>query len=162
MQSLEWISQTGLSTWIREGDTIWAYPMIITLHSAGLAVMVGLSVVVALRILGVARGLPLAAMRSVYPMMWLGFGVNAVSGVALIIADPVGMLTNPLVFIKLLLIAAAIVCIVRIERRVLRSSEAQAGVVPSGGKGLALASLVLWAAATTTGRLTAYLGSESL
>jgi hypothetical protein len=136
--------------------------MIITLHSAGLAVMVGLSVVVALRILGVARGLPLAAMRSVYPMMWLGFGVNAVSGVALIIADPVGMLTNPLVFIKLLLIAAAIVCIVRIERRVLRSPEAQAGVVPSGGKGLALASLVLWAAATTTGRLTAYLGPNSL
>ena len=162
MQVLEWISQTGLSTWIREGDTIWAYPMIITFHSAGLAVMVGLSVVVALRILGVARALPLAAMRSLYPMMWLGFGVNAISGVGLIVSDPVGMLTNPLLSIKLLLIAGAIGCIVTIDRRVLRSPEAQSGVVPSGGKGLALASIVLWTAATTVGRLTAYIGSDSL
>ena len=162
MQALEWISQTGLSTWIREGDTMWAYPMVITLHSAGLAVMVGLSVVVALRVLGVARALPLAAMSSLYPMMWFGFVVNAVSGVGLIISDPVGMLTNPLLFIKLLLIAAAIGCIVRIERRVLRSPEAQMDVVPTGGKGLALASLAFWAAATTTGRFTAYIGSNSL
>ena len=54
MHTLEWVSQTGLSTWIREGNSIWAYPMIITFHSAGLAVMVGLSCVVALRILGFA------------------------------------------------------------------------------------------------------------
>ena len=161
MSLLEWISQTALSTWIREGDTVWAYPMVITLHSAGLAVMVGLSVVVALRVLGVARALPLAAMRSLYPMMWLGFGVNAVSGVGLIISDPVGMLTNPLLFIKLALIAAAIYCIVRIERRVLRSPETETGAVPSGGR-LAVATLVLWAAATTIGRFTAYIGSDRL
>jgi hypothetical protein len=136
--------------------------MIITLHSAGLAVMVGLSVVVALRVLGVARALPLAAMRSLYPMMWLGFGVNAVSGVGLIISDPVGMLTNPLLFIKLALIAAAIYCIVKIERRVLRSPETETGAVPSGGRGLAVATLVLWAAATTIGRFTAYIGSDRL
>ena len=162
MSLLEWISQTALSTWIREGDTVWAYPMVITLHSAGLAVMVGLSVVVALRVLGVARALPLAAMSSLYPMMWLGFGVNAISGVALILADPVGMLTNPLLFIKLLLIAGAIGCIVRIERRVLRSPAAQTDVVPSSSKRLAVALLVLWAAATTVGRFTAYIGSDSL
>jgi hypothetical protein len=136
--------------------------MVITFHSAGLAVMVGLSVVVALRVLGVARALPLAAMRSLYPMMWLGFGVNAVSGVGLILADPVGMLTNPLLYVKLLLIAAAIGCIVRIDRHVLRPSEAQADLVPSGGKGVAFASLVLWVAATTVGRFTAYIGADSL
>jgi hypothetical protein len=159
---LEWLSQTSLSIWIREGDTVWAYPMVITFHSAGLAVMVGLSVVIALRIMGVARGLPLAALRSLYPMMWLGFGVNALSGFGLILADPIGMLTNPLLYMKLLLIAAAIVCLVRIERHVLHPSEAPADALPSGAKGLALATLMLWAAATTVGRFTAYIGSDTL
>ena len=101
--------------------------------------MVGLSAVVALRILGVAPGLPLPALDRLYPAMWVGFSVNAVSGVALIIADPVAMLTNPLFLIKMLLIAAAVVNLVLINRRVLRSPEARAGVVPSGGKRLALA-----------------------
>ena len=162
MEFLEWIAQTGLSSWIRESSSIWAYPAIITLHSAGLAVMVGLSGVVALRILGFAPGLPLSAMDRVYPAMWVGFSVNAVSGVALIISDPVGMLSNPLFLVKMLLIAAAVANLVLIHRRVLRSAEARAGIVPSGGRRLAVALIVLWIAATTTGRLTAYLGARAL
>lgn len=160
MDFLHWIEQTGLSIWIREADSLWAYPAIITFHSAGLAVMVGLSAVIALRILGFAPGLPLAAMEKLYPMMWLGFWVNATSGVALMVADPVKMVTNPLLSIKLLLIAAAIGSLVLIRRRVLRSPDVQASVVPAGGKALAIASLALWIAATTAGRLTAYLGAQ--
>lgn len=161
MGFLLWLEQTGLSTWIREGDSLWAYPAVITLHSIGLAVMVGLSAVVALRILGVAPGVPLAALEKLYPPMWLGFGINAVSGVALIVADPVKMVRNPLLWFKLLLIAIAVLNVVQIDRRVLRTPDARAGIVTSAGKRLAIASLVLWVAATTTGRLTAYLGAQA-
>lgn len=160
MHTLEWVSQTGLSTWIREADTVWAYPMVITFHAAGLAVMVGLSVVVALRILGIASTLPLAAMDRLYPTIWFGFWINAVSGVGLIVSDPVGMLTNPLFLIKIMLVAAAVINVAVIRRRVVRSPSVQSGGLPSGAKGLAVASLVLWAAATTMGRLTAYLGTR--
>lgn len=161
MEFLHWMEQTGLSIWIREADTAWAYPAVITLHSAGLAVLVGLSVVIDLRILGVAPALPLSAMGKLYPAMWLGFWVNAVSGVGLIVADPVTMLTNPLMWVKLLLIAVAVGTLVAIRRRVLRSPAVQdGGVVPAGGRALALASLALWIAATTVGRLTAYLGAQ--
>jgi hypothetical protein len=160
VQLLEWISQTGLSTWIREGNTIWAYPMIITFHAAGLAVMVGLSVVVALRILGVARDLPLAGMERLYPAIWIGFWVNAISGTGLIVSDPVGMLTNPMFLAKILFVAAAVGNVVLIQRRVIRSPGVISGIVPPGAKRLAFASLLLWAAATTMGRLTAYLGTQ--
>jgi hypothetical protein len=68
------------------------------------------------------------------------------------------MLTNPLFWIKMALIAASIYVIVRVNRRVLQSPEAKRNVVAEGGKGLAIATLALWAAATTMGRLTAYLG----
>jgi hypothetical protein len=160
VQLLEWISETGLSTWIRSADTVWAYPMIITFHAAGLAVMVGLSVVVALRILGIARDLPLAGMERLYPAIWLGFWVNAVSGAGLIISDPVGMLTNPLFLTKMLLVAGAIANVVLIQRRVIRSPGVKSGILPSGAKRMAFASLLLWTAATTMGRLTAYLGNQ--
>jgi hypothetical protein len=160
VELLHQIEQTGLSVWIREGDSVWAYPTVITLHSIGLAVMVGLSAVIALRILGVAPGLPLSALNKLYPTMWVGFWVNAFSGVGLIVADPVTMLTNPLMSVKLLLIAAAVTTLVLIRRRVLCSPAAQAGGAPSNGRGLAFASLALWTAATTVGRLTAYLGAQ--
>lgn len=160
MQTLEWVSQTPLSVWIREGTSIWAYPMIITFHSAGLAVMVGLSAVVALRILGVARGLPLAPMERLYPMIWTGFVINAISGIGLILGDPVGMLTNPLFIVKILLVGAAVANVAVIERRVVRSPEVKSGGEPSGSRALAVGSLVLWVAATTMGRLTAYLGAQ--
>ena len=160
MHTLEWVSQTGVSTWIREGNSIWAYPMIITFHSAGLAVMVGLSSVVALRILGFASALPLVAMDRLYPAIWSGFWVNAISGLGLIVSDPVGMLTNWMFFVKMLLVAAAVMNVVLIRRRVVRSASVQSGILPPGAKSLALASLMLWVAATTMGRLTAYLGAQ--
>ena len=160
MHTLEWVSQTGVSTWIREGNSIWAYPMIITFHSAGLAVMVGLSSVVALRILGFASALPLAAMDRLYPAIWSGFWVNAVSGLGLIVSDPVGMLTNWMFLVKMLLVAAAVMNVVLIRRRVVRSASVRSGILPTGAKSLAVASLMLWTVATTMGRLTAYLGTQ--
>jgi hypothetical protein len=160
VQILDWLSQTAPSIWIREGTSIWAYPMIITLHSVGLAVMVGLSVVVALRILGVASALPLAAMERLYPAIWAGFVINTISGIGLILGDPVGMLTNPLFGVKILLVAAAVANVAIIERRVVRSPRAHASGASRGGQMLATASLVLWVAATTMGRLTAYLEAQ--
>ena len=154
---IDWLSNTGLSAWIRESNSLWAYPGVITFHSVGLAIMVGLSAVIALRVLGVASGLPLAAMSRLYGMIWVGFVLNAVSGVLLLISEPT-LLVNKLLWFKLALIAASITTIVRMNRRVLLTPEAKANRVPDGGRGLAYATLVLWSAATTVGRLTAYLG----
>src|SRR5262247_4131556 len=92
--------------------------------------------------------------------IWLGFWINAVSGAGLIISDPVGMLTNPLFLTKMLLVAAAVANVVLIQRRVIRSPGVKSGILPSGAKRMAFASLLLWTAATTMGRLTAYLGNQ--
>ena len=68
---------------------------------AGLAFFVGISSAIALRILGVAPGLPLAPFRKLYPVMWLGFFFNAVSGVLLLIIEPTKFLTMVDFYIKL-------------------------------------------------------------
>ena len=41
MAVLNWLEATGLSTWVREGESIWAFPTILTLHTFGLGLLVG-------------------------------------------------------------------------------------------------------------------------
>ena len=50
---------------------------------------------------GFARGVPLTALLPFFRAMWLGFWVNAVSGVLLLITYPTKALTNPLFYMKL-------------------------------------------------------------
>jgi hypothetical protein len=69
MPFLRWLEALSLSTWIREGGSIWRYPTIFFLHTVGLGFLAGLSVAMALRILGVASRLPLAPFAKFFPLM---------------------------------------------------------------------------------------------
>jgi len=118
----------------------------------------GLSAAIDLRILGVARGVPLVEMRRFMPVLWVGFWMNAVSGVLLLIGYPTKALTNPVFYLKLALIAAAMVLLVKIARTAFQADAP----VDAGGpeaqrlRRLAIISLVCWASAITAGRLLAY------
>jgi hypothetical protein len=119
---------------------------------------VGISAALSLRVLGVAPQVPLAEMRRFVPVLWGGFWLNAASGILLLIGYPTKALTNPVFYLKLILIAVAMVLFVRISRRTLHQSSTQA-VDPAASpalKRLAVVSLVCWAGAITAGRLLAY------
>lgn len=147
-----WIEHWALSVWIRESLSIFAFPAILTLHTLGLALLVGANAAIDLRILGVAKSMPLAPLERFFPLAWGGFWVNVVSGVLLLIAYPAKALTNPLFFVKLTLIAFAAWTAVAIRRAVFRTPQRD----PSRGRRLAAASLFLWTAAIVSGRLLAY------
>ena len=151
-----WIEQTGFSTWVRESPSMLAFPSVIVLHTVGLGFLVGTSVAIDLRILGVASRNPLSPMESFFPVMWVGFWVNAVSGVMLLIAYPTKALTDPVFYIKLLCIALAVTCIRLIKKQVFRDPNLDERPVPMKGKILAGASLVCWGGAIIAGRLLAY------
>jgi hypothetical protein len=151
----DWIERTGLSLWIREGS-LWAFPIILILHTVGLAFLVGANVAIDVRMLGFARGLPLQAMLPFFKVMWLGFWVNAVSGVLLLITYPTKALTNPLFYLKLGLIAIA-VAHARWARRQIVGNPAFAGArLPAMARVASMAALVCWMAAIAAGRLLAY------
>ena len=155
---LAWVESMALATWVRESDSLWAYPGVISFHAVGLSIMVGLSAMVDLRLLGCAPGLPLAGMRSLNRWIWIGFWVNAVSGAALLIASATTMLTNPLFYTKMGLIVLAMTNVMLVNRAAFPPGISS-NVVTSRARTLAITSLVLWAATITTGRLTAYLGN---
>jgi hypothetical protein len=154
---LLWLSSTSLARWVNESETIVGYSGILFLHTLGLAVTVGASVVVDLRMLGAASRISVGALLPLFRYMWLGFAVNAVSGAMLFAADAPRKAANPLFELKLALIAIGVAVMALMERRLL---QAQSGVPLAASQprlnALAIASLVIWAAAIAAGRLVAY------
>ena len=158
-QCLTWIHTTGLSIWINESESFLGYPTILFLHTLGLAALVGFSVSTDVRLLGIAPRIPIPSLSRLFPFMWFGLWVNVISGTLLFIADPIRKAMNPLFEIKLALVALGLVVMVLIQRqlyRIEKDSDAERRTRASS-RFLAIASLAIWAAAITAGRLLAYL-----
>src|SRR5438128_3293391 len=117
MQFLSAVEQSGFSVWVRESNSLLAYPGVLFLHTLGMGVVAGISGLIALRILGCAREVPLADVRKMYPYMWVGFYVNAVTGIVLFAIDATTKIIDPVFYVKLAFIAAALFrCIESIGR----------------------------------------------
>jgi hypothetical protein len=153
---LKTIEDSGISTWLRESESPFAFYFVLLFHTFGLALLVGGSAVIDLRLLGIEQEIPLVPLKRLFSVMWLGFAINAASGTLLLVAYPTKALTNPVFYLKLLLIGSAVWIMTRLKTRVfddLRLNDAEMMV---RGKTLAKWSLVLWLAAITAGRLLAY------
>jgi hypothetical protein len=148
------LEASAFSTWLRESPSVWAYPTVLTLHTLGLGVLVGANWMVDLRVLGVARAVPIGILSRAFPVMWAGFWLNAISGVLLLVADPTKGLI-PIFLWKLGVIAVGVAFILLLKRKVYgRGVEMDNASV--GVKMMAALSLVIWIAAIATGRWMAY------
>src|SRR5205814_4283767 len=85
------------------------YPTILFLHSIGMALVAGFNAVIDLRILGLSPKIPLKPMERLYPWLWWGFGINAVTGTSLLMADATTKLTNPDFGVKMLFVFSGVV-----------------------------------------------------
>lgn len=151
-----WLESTGLSIWLREEPSIWAFPFVLILHTWGLAFLVGANVAIGVKILGAARGVPLGSLERYFRVMWFGFWVNAFSGVLLLIAYPTKALTNPLFYVKLIFVAAGLLVAGRIHAHVRELTSTDLRPMPGSVRLLAMASLFCWVASITAGRFLAY------
>ena len=152
---LIWLESTALSQWIVGSESMFAFPGILALHAIGMGFAVGICLALDLRVLGVAPGVRIAEMRRFVPVVWAAFWLNAVSGVLLLIGYPTKALTNPVFYLKLLLIAVGLWLFRRIGRRVFDDAGDERAQSPLVQR-LAIVSLVCWVGAITAGRLLAY------
>src|SRR5271169_4962768 len=129
-----WTESSALSMWIRETPSIFVYPAIITLHVIAIGVLAGGSAAIDLRILGFAPRVRLAAMEKFFPLLWLAFGLNAVTGTLLLIGYPTKAFTNPLFYVKLALITLGLFILLRIRIDVLADPVADHQPVGRSGK----------------------------
>ena len=156
MDFLMWLEQLSISTWVRESTSKLAYPTVLLLHVLGMGVVAGISGVISLRLLGVSPKIPVKPLERLYPLMWWGFGVNAVTGTGLLLASAATRLIDPTFYIKMIFIFAGVAVLQRTRNKVFRSLGPD-GALPESSKGLAWAGLICWLGAVTAGRLLAYL-----
>jgi hypothetical protein len=158
MDFLMRVEATGLSTWVRESPSVWAFPTVLALHTLGLGLVVGGSAILSLRVLGSASRMPLTPLEKLYPIIWFGFTVNAISGVLLLMKAATTAGISGLFWTKIGIIVLAMIVIVRMRAAVFGGTDAETRPISGSAKALALASIVLWTAAIIAGRLLAYVG----
>lgn len=155
---LQWLHDTTFSITLRE--SIWAEPIIETIHVLTLTMLLGFAALLDLRLLGAAL-----RSRSVSEVLhqlnpWLGgaFGVMVVSGTLLFCGDPVAFYSTIFFRVKMLMLLLAglnvLIFNVTIGRRV--SEWDRDARTPRGAQVAAVVSLVLWVAIVAAGRAIAY------
>ncbi|HEY9182455.1 MAG TPA: hypothetical protein VIQ99_04595 [Gammaproteobacteria bacterium] len=147
-------------TWVGVlvAESLWGYPLLETIHTIGMAMLIGALGLVNLRVLGYKPELPLIGTRDLLPLAWAGFTLNAISGSLLFTSDAVYFFESYTFRIKIVLIVLAGINAALLGRRVFREAAGAPPVsVDTGTKWIAATSLVFWIAAVCAGRLIAYL-----
>ncbi len=160
MGLLETLNNTALSVYMRE--SLWGYPIALTLHAIGMGLLVGVVSIMDLRVLGVFRAIPFPGLNKWFPVILVGFLVNLCSGTMLYLSDPVNLIKNPAFVVKIILVFLGLIMLL-----VMRATPAfkniatmEAGAI--GGtpaRTVAIVSLIIWISAVTAGRLTGYISA---
>lgn len=156
MAFLEWLQSTRVASFVAE--TLWAYPLFETLHTLGMALLIGALGLINLRILGYKAELPVVGTLDLLPLAWFGFSVNLVSGFALFTSDAVYFWSSITFKVKLGLIVLAGINAFVLSQSVFRNARAGDATAPGmPAKLVAGTSLMFWVGAIIAGRLIAYL-----
>jgi hypothetical protein len=157
MGFLEWLEMSPFGTWV--GESLWAYPFFETMHTIGMAMVIGALGLIDLRILGFKPELPILGTQKLLPLAWIGFTMNLVSGLTLFTSDAQHFWSSYTFRIKIvLIILGGINAAILSSRMFGEPRPGTPAVVPtSGTKWIAATSLVFWFGAICAGRLIAYL-----
>ena len=144
----------------------WAWPLCESLHFIGMAMLVGVAGVIDLRLLGMAKGLPLAPLQRLMPWAALGFAINLITGFVFIAGNPRQYIGPPLslsfaakmLFILLAGLNVLLFYITGLKRLV---DRVEAGHdAPLGAKVSAAVSLFLWVGVMYWGRMLQFFGKS--
>jgi len=76
-------------------DHSWVWPAMETIHFIGMALLFGVALLVHMRMLGLMKSIPFAAVHRLMPMGILGFALNVVSGMVFFLSNPPLYFLNP-------------------------------------------------------------------
>ena len=154
---MEWLESTALAEWVR--TSLVGYPLVLTVHSIGMAIMIGLVWVVDLRLVGWFKRIPYTALDNLIRVAWYGLAINFITGSAIFTSQAVFYTTSPIFLLKMFMILCGAITAAYMQPRIRREAPSWASgtAVPQGLKTLAAASAGMWLVAIIAGRFTAYL-----
>lgn len=152
---LEWLENSGLARLIQE--SAWGYPIVLSAHAVGMAILAGIVLMMNFRVLGMAPRVPMSALKPIYRVALVGLVINAISGTMLFVANPDAFWVSTPFWIKMSLLAVGIVLLVKMSRRLFPSGGVVPEVAPEKGlRLLAAVSSIAWLGVIIMGRLIAY------
>ena len=154
---LEWLEYTSLSIWVAE--SIWGYPIMLSLHIVGLAVVVGIFTVYNFRLLGFFNSLEFEPFLDFFRLAWLGLLVNFVSGFTLFSSQATFYVTNVPFLVKIFSIISGSLLALKIQLRLRSIVKARENRITKPNwedRFYAMISLIIWTSAIFSGRLIAY------
>ena len=156
MAFLEWLEMSALAELV--AVSLWGYPIMLSLHAVGLAVVVGVLAMVDLRVMGCFSSMEIVPMRKLINLAKAGFIVNLLSGFALFSSQATYFIGHKAFIIKIIAIVLAIVNAVILKSMLAKNAESwdQGTAISMNAKLLAFSSLILWSVAMIAGRLIAY------
>ncbi|MBF8301683.1 MAG: hypothetical protein HW394_2053 [Acidobacteria bacterium] len=133
----------------------WAWPITESIHFVGLTLLFGSIAAWDLRLIGLAKQVPIAAFHRLIPFAILGFATNAASGTFFLMTDPDQYVYNPAFHLKMLCVILAganvVLFYLTMYRRVNRLGPGAQGPVLARLSGAV--SLVLWVTVIICGRM---------
>ena len=133
----------------------WGWPMAESIHFLGLSMLVGCIGLFDLRLLGMAKRIPIAALHKLIPWGLLGFAINITTGSLFLLTEPDQYIYNPSFQFKVLFImlagANALTFYITTYRRA--TGPNAPSDAPRAAKAVAVVSLSLWIAVIVCGRL---------
>ena len=155
LETAELIQQSELAQLLR--NSLWLYPLVNTGHILGIILLVGSTLTIDCRILGLWARVKLQSVATVFQTLVVtGLILTALFGLLLFIARPVDYLGSEVFLIKLALIVVALT-----NALILRNSNTWKTALSENKWGFqvkaqALISLLLWLTILFLGRLIAY------
>ena len=146
---LVWIENTSLALWV--GTSLWAYPVLLSAHITGLAVVVGIIAMRDFHLLGFINGVTEANFLELKKLAYCGFLINGISGIMLFASQASYLSTNLPFLVKLFFIGSGMLLASKIYKKIDKNTGR------TSTKILAILSLFSWFGAITAGRLIAYI-----
>jgi len=155
---LQWLHDTQFSTTMRE--SIWAEPLVETIHVLTLTLFLGFAVLLDLRLLGVClrRRRVSEVLGQLNPYLFVGFAIMIISGLLLFSGDPPAFWSTFFFKIKMVFLILAglnvLIFNATIGRKV--AEWDMAAQTPRAAKIAAIVSITLWVLIIAAGRAIAY------
>ena len=159
LDAAKWLQGSALGHFMRESG-VWTYAIVNLAHILGVASLFGSVLVLDLRLVGVGRRIPLAALaEATVPVAATGFLVAVATGAGLLVTKATEYVGNPFLAIKFPAILLALINVLVISRSEAWRARGQRELSPGEHRRLAVMgglSLACWLTAVAAGRLIAY------
>lgn len=149
-----WISDSSLTLWIVE--RFWVLPIIQVVHILAIAASFASILMINARMFGIAGSSSMADTANRYiRVLWWSLVVLLITGLLMIITEPIRELINPIFWIKMVLVVFGVLITIWFHKGVLKHVAAGRDIVATD-KATAAFLVVLWMVIMLCGRWIAY------